>query len=62
LAVTKYFEILRKYAVNVKRKIDITVPNDSHNIIHCKYDRLVRQFSTDVDYNSRKDCCWMKDQ
>jgi hypothetical protein len=41
LAVSKYFETLRKHAVHVRRKIDVTVPNDSHTIVHCNCDRDV---------------------
>jgi hypothetical protein len=39
LALSKYFETLRKHAIHVRRKIDVTVPNDSYTIVHCNYDR-----------------------
>jgi hypothetical protein len=55
LAVSKYFETLRKHAVHVRRKIDVTVPNDSHTIVHCNYDRdVLGKFLMEVDYNSKK--------
>jgi len=45
LALSKYFDTLRKHAIRVARNIQITVPNDSHTITHCKYERdLLRNF------------------